>query len=319
MASSSEIDISIFVTHPQSKPRAGPTTEFESEPLEMGDQETLLPPVPRLSGRDHSADLIPSDDDNDFLDDSYRTGGAASQHDGDVEVALEDAESDDLVTFEGDEDVELLGESTFNKRVKRESKVRRARSKKLLLNSVAESRKKASETGGTNISAPTKSKTLRSTTDSPELGSEPESKHCPPASSSRNSGGYHCRGRKGYIPSPLGSVDDGGHELAPHAPAQPSPIHHRAGTGYSSLSKDPHENIAMSPSSAGLAPVRNHSNDIIEPAGTAGFRLQMNEYEERDVMVVSEYARPGRPKLERIMREEVYAADGPAVVACEWS
>jgi len=46
-------------------------------------------------------------------------------------------------------------------------------------------------------------------------------------------------------------------------------------------------------------------------------QLELGEQEMRDINVMAEFARPGRPKVEMILREEVNMADGRVVVACE--
>jgi hypothetical protein len=45
-------------------------------------------------------------------------------------------------------------------------------------------------------------------------------------------------------------------------------------------------------------------------------RLEVKEQEMRDVAVVSEQARPGKPKIHRILQDEVQRARGSVVVAC---
>jgi hypothetical protein len=46
-------------------------------------------------------------------------------------------------------------------------------------------------------------------------------------------------------------------------------------------------------------------------------KLEIGDQEMRDVSIMAEFARPGRPKLDLILRDEVAMADGPIVVACE--
>jgi hypothetical protein len=45
--------------------------------------------------------------------------------------------------------------------------------------------------------------------------------------------------------------------------------------------------------------------------------LVMDQRELHDVGVVSEYARPGKPKLDRILADEVQHSDGSIIVACQ--
>ena len=46
-------------------------------------------------------------------------------------------------------------------------------------------------------------------------------------------------------------------------------------------------------------------------------RLNLDEQEAEDVGIVAEHARPGKPKLERILADEVERAKGAIAVACE--
>jgi hypothetical protein len=46
-------------------------------------------------------------------------------------------------------------------------------------------------------------------------------------------------------------------------------------------------------------------------------QLELGEQEMRDITVMAEFARPGRPKLDMILRDEVGKARGRIVVACE--
>ena len=50
-----------------------------------------------------------------------------------------------------------------------------------------------------------------------------------------------------------------------------------------------------------------------------GMRPEIEEQEMRDVDVVSEHARPGKPKLDRIVTDEVENSKGSMIVACESS
>ena len=47
-------------------------------------------------------------------------------------------------------------------------------------------------------------------------------------------------------------------------------------------------------------------------------RLNLDEREAEDVGVMAEHARPGKPKFDRILADEVERAKGAIAVACEW-
>ena len=59
------------------------------------------------------------------------------------------------------------------------------------------------------------------------------------------------------------------------------------------------------------------SQEAIMREAKAEPQLELGEQEMRDINVMAEFARPGRPKVEMILREEVTMADGRVVVACE--
>jgi len=46
-------------------------------------------------------------------------------------------------------------------------------------------------------------------------------------------------------------------------------------------------------------------------------QLELGVQEMRDISIMAEFARPGRPKLDLILRDEVGMAGGRVVVACE--
>ena len=50
----------------------------------------------------------------------------------------------------------------------------------------------------------------------------------------------------------------------------------------------------------------------------AQLRLDLDESEVEDVGIVAEHARPGRPRLDRILADEVERAKGALAVACEY-
>ena len=57
-------------------------------------------------------------------------------------------------------------------------------------------------------------------------------------------------------------------------------------------------------------------SDVEEAAGRP-LRLELDDREMDDVSVVAELARPGRPKLDRILADEVQRSKGALIVGCE--
>lgn len=77
------------------------------------------------------------------------------------------------------------------------------------------------------------------------------------------------------------------------------------------------------PSSTTLGPLyESHSADhstLTSGISDDHFSFQMDEQEATDFDVVSERAGPGKPKLEKVIADEVHTSKGAIVVACQWS
>jgi len=61
------------------------------------------------------------------------------------------------------------------------------------------------------------------------------------------------------------------------------------------------------------------SQEAVMREAKAEPQLKLSEQEMRDISIMAEFARPGRPKIDLILRDEVDAAAGRIAVACEWS
>jgi hypothetical protein len=67
----------------------------------------------------------------------------------------------------------------------------------------------------------------------------------------------------------------------------------------------------------GLKDWRQRSSVLIDEVSEE-LKLELGDKEMQDIKIVAEFARPGRPMLDLILRDEVDAATGRIVVACEW-
>ena len=66
---------------------------------------------------------------------------------------------------------------------------------------------------------------------------------------------------------------------------------------------------------AGFA--RNGAESFIVPGEGPG--VMIDAVERKDLSVVAEVACPGKPKLDRVLAQEIAVSKGPIVVACEWT
>jgi hypothetical protein len=281
-----------------------------SQPLGLNDVTGLVPPggttdtsfssatIPPMEVKEFEldqADLINAQmPDDDYVDLSYYTGDYTENGElGHEEHLL------DLTNFDGDNDDRVRGESTLNRAVKKEGTIRRAITRKK-----KESRrsKRASETRGLGSKVVPNLPTIPAEAGQPQL-----SLPARPRAGSTNSGGDGLGRHQASARSSLLSIQS----LAPPTSRAPSPI------GW-----DTSEHVEESMGHAkrmSTASVSSHApsmqslmrETMEEP------QLELGEQEMRDIIVMAEFARPGRPKVDLIVRDEVATANGRIVVACE--
>jgi hypothetical protein len=230
--------------------------------------------------------------DDDYVDLSYYTGDYTENG----ELGHEEHQLD-LTNFDGDNDDRVRGESTLNRAVKKEGTIRRAITRKK-----KESRrtKRASETRGVGPRALPDLPTV------PMEAGQPQPSR--PRADSATSGGdtlgwHHAAARSSRL-----SVQS----LASSNPRAPSPLEwdmseHGDGSTIG-------HNKRLSTASVASHTPSMHAlmrETIEEP------QLELGEQEMRDISAMAEFARPGRPKVELILRDEVQMANGRIVAACE--
>jgi len=239
--------------------------------------------------------------DDDYVDLSYYMGDYTM----DGELGHEEHRLD-FTNFDGDNDDKVRGESTLNRTLRKESTIRRAITRKK-----KESRR-TKRSSGARVDS--RSERLPDLPTFPEEAGQPQ----PPLPSRR------------------------AHPLeGPSIPSGGSPGRHQAATksSHSIQSIDP-------PVSYVQSPIELDKSDFGEDGYTEGSRhmkrmstisiasqessrqalmreaveepqLELSVQEMQDIHVMSEFGRPGRPKVDTILREEVRVADGRIVVACE--
>ncbi|PBK96893.1 hypothetical protein ARMGADRAFT_962876 [Armillaria gallica] len=294
MIPSPGLDVDIFVTnsHPQIRRQPSrPKIELDSE---------LTPPAPHFNHR--PASPASSESDGDDVDLSYYAGEFGDEGDvGDVSVRRLEDYTLDLTNFDGDNETTLPGEAQLNRRVRKVGKDRRAHTRKFSqaiqmkekLDEFARlQRQSVHSTDGllTHGNKPTHTRNVSS--ESATEGDLASLKPLSPGDYNRRHS-YLSTDSHLHIPSPLRPPTP---TLSPLSPLSPS---------FNEIE------TVMSPSADTLeSPTRDGDTD------TYGQKLHLNEPEMRDLGVVAEHARPGKPRIDRILKDEVDRSNGSVIVAC---
>lgn len=205
----------------------------------------------------------------------------------------------DLTNFDGDVDAALPGEDVINRNIKKQGKLRRAITRKATLEAATDAKAKPREglTDAIHLRLP---------------GIREQSRGRP-------------RGRDSYPPSrddiSLPLSRDSRYSRSPSRDGRHSHTHTPSGDNY--LPTD----TLLSNASQVLAGLSNqdlrsdtastYEPPILKNATGEEVRLEIEAHEMRDLNVVSEHARPGKPKLDEIVAEEVEKFEGSVVVACK--
>ncbi|KAG2753223.1 hypothetical protein P692DRAFT_20723005 [Suillus brevipes Sb2] len=281
---------------------------FTSEPVHF---EDLQPPHPSFA---RGGPSFPRSDSNDSsensegdVDLSYYTGESGDPMIPEEDIGLtHESHILELTNFDGDDDTALPGEHNLSRKVKKEGKLRRAQSRQVanertvrLLEptnrpsnmQLAANRVSAfSATSGlsTDRLLPLTINTDKRWSDiSMDTFASPTSMYSDSPT----------RGRYSTYPESHFSLSN-----------RPSPMG-RAGASTSMYSTSSWEGQSDAGSSRGLL--------SSTPDGTLdSIHFHISEEEARDINVVAEHARPGKPKLDRILADEVEQSEGSVMVAC---
>lgn len=210
----------------------------------------------------------------------------------------------DLTNFDGDNDDRVQGESTLNRALKKEGTIRRAITRKR-----TESRrtKRFLETG-----VDSKSGRL------PDLPTPPmeagQSLLSPPVRSLEETATPR-DDTFGRRPATAISSHLSAQSFVPPMARTPSPIGWDVpGHGSESIGGSQHwKRISTTSMVSQASSTQALMREVVEEP-----QLELGEQEMRDINIVAEFARPGRPKVDLILRDEVGMAGGRIVVACEW-
>ncbi|KAI0950594.1 hypothetical protein AcW1_005733 [Taiwanofungus camphoratus] len=328
MVPPSELQVDIFVTNIKPSPITQPQPKPSLSALKQSSpsSESLTPPAPRFAResrrperqQSHAhvrSDSVSSTDDSDaendsFVDLSYYTGDYVEDRGelGHEEHVL------DLTNFEGDDDTALPGETQFNAQVKREGKLRRANTKRRSAVISAKQELEDRVEGQIHRDRPStqlmSGKKLEPVDESYHPDSSPskfDTNMYSPSSSRTPTSAVPLLGESSKLPFSQASPDVPGslNPVGPASPPGPPTTISRPASSYSQMS--------------GWSEV--HSLAALVSEGEAGrsgeqLRLEHDEQELQDVGIVAEHARPGKPKLDRILADEVERAKGPIIVGC---
>lgn len=238
--------------------------------------------------------------DDDYVDLSYYMGDYTM----DGELGHEEHRLD-LTNFDGDNDDRVRGESTLNRALKKEGTVRRAitRKKKDSCRPKRFSGARLDPRSGRLPNLPT----------SFDEASQPHP--FPPAQPLETPAASSCDGLERHQAV---AIKSSSHlyiqSIDPPVPHTPSSIEldkSEYEDGYKERSQHMKRMSTIS-----IASQESSRQALIREVNEEP-QLELGEQEMRDISVMAEFARPGRPKIDMILRDEVGRAGGRIVVACE--
>lgn len=311
----------------------------ESRHPEADDDGLLKPPAPRFAqngnkrDRRHSStsvDSSASDISVDSIVDSYFEDSEGGKGDEMGELGFE-SHALDYTNFDGDDDTPMPGENRLSRRIIKESRLRRKRTQKVEKAVAAkrelEARAQQNRTshsrddsydqislsqepllGNTQTQAGTQ---ITSSLLSPPLS--PGSPHSSlTAFSATDRPGKH---QSFNSFSALSPDTGGGKRLSVVSQASSADI-----KSPSALSPSTSTPSLTTAAGSWTEPTIRWSEPNIDRDGVARpeVSLALEPQDVRDLQVVSEWARPGKPKLGRILSDEVEASKGRVAVACEY-
>ncbi|KAG1905591.1 uncharacterized protein F5891DRAFT_1125682 [Suillus fuscotomentosus] len=288
---SSALQIDIFITNfkPIALKKSDiPPLQVPQRPLftpEPVRPEDLQPPHPSfargspLSFRSDSNDSLDNSDSD--IDLSYYTGESGDPMTPEEDIGLaHESHILELTNFDGDDDTALPGEHNLSRKVKKEGKLRRAQSRKLSSEKMDFLR--------TDLLPLSINSDKRWSEISMDTFASPTSMY----------GDSPTRGRQSTYHEPTFSLSGRSSQMGHAGPST---------TRYSTSSW---EGKSDAGSSRGLLP-SSAPNGSLDPV-----QFDISEEEARDINAVAEHARPGKPKLDRILADEVEQSEGSVVVAC---
>jgi hypothetical protein len=331
MVPNSILQIDIFVSNIDIKPNNRLSVLSDHESMLARSPAELAPPTAQFMGRgrsgsNSSVDSVQSPA-NSMVDLSYiNNGNGSASNFGDVYHSNElghEGHVLDYTNFDGEVDTRSPSEVKISKRLQKEGKIRRAKSRRTAAAATAkmdlEGRSKAGDVGQDRMAPPRTG-----------LGAPRSGRASPAPGNVLPPGAYSSRPLSSFNPQYGGSSAD--QYRSPEALVPPAdqfnqnPKRFSAG-GLPSQGQGGHwqENSRLSVASFG------DISRAMSPSPTPGTEsvrglmqmsdnephLEIDDQELEDVQVVSEMARPGKPKIDRILADEQGRSKGAIAVACE--
>lgn len=361
----SVLQVDIYVTnfkpiplrHPA--PLLPPRAHFDCGPTDS--DEELQPPHPNfirensLHSRSGSTDSVESHESSESdVDLSYYLGECPDDEPPADEIHIaHETNILDLTNFDGDVDMTSPGEASLSRRLKKEGKLRRMKSRKLpttekmnqdrsphpLAYDEVQTPQHARDTGqaypdqyktllqSSRVPRPRQALTMSTHSADRLLAISPLSER--PNSSSSETDIYspfshHSESSSLHPYSPLKSMPP----FSDFPSTPPLATVHDDSRSHTSHAKSYHDGkpapgksltIQIPPSMPNGHPQESH----LAPLWNSGspdsqLPLEMDEREAADVSFISEHARPGKPKLDKMIADEVQASKGAIVVACQF-
>ncbi|QRV85779.1 Ferric reductase like transmembrane component [Ceratobasidium sp. AG-Ba] len=292
------LQIDIFVTNFASQQPGDPAR------LPAMEDGSLAPPTPRFLRDGRTNSVVSTDSLESSLTSTsvaeydYSDGGRGKNAE-----PVDGPEGDlgthvlDYTNFDGEEDTRTAAEAQLSKRVKREGRQRRARSRKIaaaVTAKLALEEKRKSVKGFFGMG-----------TDEPLVAPMPRYAHENGSASGSNTPlSASPAGTPRWPQSPLMTPTIPGANLTDSPTLRP-PL----------LPSDPTYRSSVADSMFSRGSVYDDSRSMFGVSPDDPI-LEMDDDEAEDVNVVAEMARPGKPKLPRILADEVERAGGEIIVAC---
>jgi FAD-binding domain len=286
----------------QQQEAGGSSGNRKSEPPAATPSEEELP------GLNYS-DADDEYDDDDLIDLSYYIGDNSREADDELLGGWE--QEVDLTNFNGDDDTELPGEAQLSNRLRKEGFVRRAETRRLTMAGIGTTERPRGdlfEFGGY---------------DPPDhAGRDRHSvpSNLPPTQASdKHISRLQISSKEIDISSVPMSSPWMSSPTTPSFAAESSALKHGSERNPGLTSHKEDNNQAMSTFDSRTDTNGVSSLMVQTGVGALGeeIKLTFDPVETHDVAAVAEYARPGRPKLDRLLSDEVQKAKGSVVVACE--
>lgn len=339
MVPSPNLQIDIFVTNFKPLLQTAPS-QPSTFPYGKG-QNDMAPPNPGFAQHDHhpqrdsQLSLDAGDPFDPYVDLGYYTGEPEEldySHDESRESADPYADHEthmlDLTNFDGDVDAALPGEEAINRTVKKQGKLRREKTRKATMEAAKEKlQEKRADPDDTQVQIHLPDAQIRS----PGHTRMPSGETYMSTDRLLSDASLVLAGDSGLEQqlSPKAEVAHG-HLAVPHieaprrSPRTRSPSRTRGPSRTQTPSVSPRASrqdlsegyFNDRDSRIDTASIREMLTPVMTGAAGKELRLEIEEQEMQDVSVVSEHARPGKPKLDLIVADEVESSEGSTIVAC---